>query len=127
LQYVFDEENVEYEPQYKTEPGSIVDFIFPTGMRYASWDGTKNGVHMLAAKTTLKDRWRQVLDEAKKLPEKHVFTLAEGVSERQFRSMNEAGLVLVVPSENVAKFPPTVRPELLNLSQFVTLVGGLTE
>lgn len=31
---------------------------------------------MLAAKTSTKDRWRQVLDEAGRIPDKHLFTIA---------------------------------------------------
>jgi hypothetical protein len=52
---------------------------------------------MLAAKTTCKDRWRQILNEADRIPAKHLLTLQEGVSEGQFREMNDAGVRLVVP------------------------------
>lgn len=125
LGHVFVEEDVAFEPQYRTEPGSIVDFIFPSGSRYAALNGSKGSVHMLAAKTTLKDRWRQIVDEGAKFSTKHVFTLAEGTSEAQFADMSEKGLVLVVPRQNVVKFPVAVRPNLLDLDQFIDLVRPL--
>lgn len=52
---------------------------------------------MLAVKTTCKDRWRQVLNEADKINNIHLFTLQEGVSLTQFREMQSAGVKLVVP------------------------------
>ena len=47
---------------------------------------------MLAAKTTCKDRWRQIINEADRIKLKHLITLQEGVSEAQFREMQEAGV-----------------------------------
>jgi hypothetical protein len=77
---------------------------------------------MLAVKTTIKDRWRQVLEEADKIPKKHLYTLAEGVSLAQFRQISAAGLTLVVPRENVRKFPEEIRSELLDLNDFIRLI-----
>jgi hypothetical protein len=45
---------------------------------------------MLAAKTTVKDRWRQVLNEANRIETKHLLTLQEGVPEGQFTEMQDA-------------------------------------
>ena len=73
-------------------------------------------------KTSVKERWRQVLDEAARIPEKHLFTLSEGVSPDQFDQMEGARLRLVVPEANVSKFPAVVRPRLLTLADFVGLV-----
>jgi type II restriction enzyme len=80
---------------------------------------------MLGVKTTVKDRWRQVLDEAARIPEKHLFTLAEGVSPEQFAQMEEAGVRLVVPASNVTRFPAEVRARLLTLADFVGIVTTL--
>ena len=52
---------------------------------------------MLAAKTTCKDRWRQILNEAARIDVKHLLTVQEGVSSPQFREMKEEGVRLVVP------------------------------
>ena len=74
---------------------------------------------MLAAKTTLKDRWRQVLNEANRVERKHLLTLQEGVSENQFSEMVEAKVQLVVPRKLVEKFPASVQPKLLTLGDFI--------
>ena len=74
---------------------------------------------MLTAKTTCKDRWRQVLNEANRIPQKHLLTLQEGVSEGQFREMHEAGVQLVVPLGLHDSYPESVRPHLITLESFI--------
>lgn len=70
-------------------------------------------------KTTCKDRWRQILNEADRIPVKHLLTLQEGVSEGQFREMTEAGVQLVVPVPLVSSFPKSVQPHLQSLESFI--------
>jgi len=80
---------------------------------------------MLAVKTTCKDRWRQILNEADKIPRKHLLTLQEGVSENQFDEMTQANVMLVVPEPLIIKFPENVRPKLLTLERFIDMVRHL--
>ena len=74
---------------------------------------------MLAVKTTCKDRWRQVLNEADRIPQKHLLTLQEGVSEGQFREMTDAGVQLVVPKPLKTSYPASVQPYLSTLEEFI--------
>jgi hypothetical protein len=74
---------------------------------------------MLAVKTTCKDRWRQILNEADRIRTKHLLTLQEGVSEGQFREMTAAGVQLVVPLPVVPLFPKTAQPHLQTLESFI--------
>jgi hypothetical protein len=119
LAKVFDEEGVAYETGGTTEGNRKPDFVFPSIDAYHSGAPTL----MLGVKTSVKDRWRQVIDEAAKIPHKHLFTLSEGVSPDQFDQMQSAGLTLVVPSANVESFPAVIRPQLLTLGDFVSLVS----
>jgi hypothetical protein len=118
---IFDEEAVSYTSHGVTESGRLPDFVFPSIEAYRH-PRVDRPVHMLAVKTSLRDRWRQVLDEAALLPTKHLLTMAEGVSELQFRQITEGGLVLVVPHPNIARFPAAVRSSLLDVASFVRLV-----
>jgi hypothetical protein len=115
LRRIFDEEHVRYETGVVTEENRRPDFVFPSGSAYHAGQRA----YMLGVKTSVKDRWRQVLDEASKIPLKHLFTLSEGVSPEQFRQMESSGIRLVVPAENVRRFPPSVQPKLLTLATFV--------
>ncbi|MGR6765660.1 type II restriction endonuclease, partial [Aeromonas veronii] len=59
------------------------------------------------------------LNEADRIPAKHLLTLQEGVSETQFREMNHAGVQLVVPAGLTDKFPKAVQPHLQSLESFI--------
>ena len=82
---------------------------------------------MLAVKTTVKERWRQILEEeeADRIPVKHLLTLQEGVSEQQFAQIRDAGVRLVVPEPLRITFPRTIRAEIMTLSDVVEELRGL--
>lgn len=52
---------------------------------------------MLGAKSTCKDRWRQVLSEAERIERKHLLTLESAISENQTNEMINKKLQLVLP------------------------------
>ena len=70
-------------------------------------------------KTTFRDRWRQITEECADLPVRHLLTLQEGVSEAQFRLITEAGIRLVVPEPQLAKYKKTIRPALVTVESFL--------
>jgi hypothetical protein len=75
---------------------------------------------MLAVKTTCRDRWRQILNEADRVKTKHLLTLQEGISENQFREMQQEGVQLVVPSPVISSYSSDIRPHLLSLEDFIS-------
>jgi hypothetical protein len=101
------------------EGGKRPDFLFPSKAAYDNERFPAGRLRMLAAKTTCKDRWRQVLNEANRIQTKHLLTLQEGVSEGQFKEMSEAGVLLVVPTGLHDSYPESVRPHLLSFESFL--------
>lgn len=101
------------------ENGKRPDFVFPSAAAYENPSFPAARLRMLAAKTTCKDRWRQVINEADRIPLKHLLTLQEGVSEGQFREMREAGVQLVVPAGIHDSYPASVRPHLVTFESFI--------
>jgi hypothetical protein len=101
------------------------DFLFPSARAYGDDAFPADRLRMLAAKTTVKDRWRQILNEADRIHTKHLLTLQEGVSENQFREMREAHVQLVVPKKLHEKYPKSVRPHLVTLESFIAEVRPL--
>lgn len=95
------------------------DFLFPNADAYKNPSFPAERLRMLAAKTTCKDRWRQILNEADRIKTKHLLTLQEGVSEGQFNEMTEAGVRLVVPSGLHKSYPEQVRPHLITMEEFI--------
>lgn len=102
------------------------DFLFPCEADYKNGDFPAERLRMLAAKTTLKDRWRQILNEADRVPRKHLLTLQEGVSQNQFREMQDANVQLVVPSGLIGKYPAAVQPHLLSVRDFLAELRQLS-
>ena len=77
---------------------------------------------MLASKTCCKDRWRQVINEADRIKQKHLFTLQEGVSGNQLKEMYKEGIVLVVPQPILKSFPKEYHDQILSLTEFVDFI-----
>ncbi|MAS41595.1 MAG: type II restriction endonuclease [Rhodobacteraceae bacterium] len=112
-------EGVDFEWGAESEPGRRPDFLFPCQSLYRDTAFPSARLRMLAIKTTCRDRWRQVLNEAKRIPRKHLLTLQEGVSVGQFSEMRESGINLVVPAGLVRSYPEEVRHELITLESFI--------
>ena len=117
---IFREESISFSWQARTEQKKSPDFIFPSQAAYHDSEFPSESLRMLATKATCKDRWRQILNEADRIPTKHLLTLQEGVSEAQFREMQRAGVQLVVPEPVMKSYPDGVRPYLLTLEKFLT-------
>ncbi|ACR68668.2 restriction endonuclease [Edwardsiella ictaluri] len=109
----------EFETQAVTEGNKKPDFLFPSAKAYHddSWPPQK--LRMLAVKTTCKDRWRQILNEADRIQDIYLFTLQEGVSITQFREMQEERVRLVVPEKLHEKYPAEIRGNLISLNDFI--------
>ncbi len=102
-----------------SEGGKKPDFLFPSEAAYRDSSFPADRLRMLAVKTTCKDRWRQILSEADRVPVKHLLTLQEGISEGQFREMHGADVQLVIPAGLAGKFPKSVQPHLQTLESFI--------
>ena len=104
---------------YQPKAGNNPDFLFPSERAYLDPSFPRERIRMLAAKTTFKDRWRQVTEECPDLPDKHLLTLQEGVSEAQFRLLRAAGIQLVVPAKRIEAYAKALRPEIMSLESFL--------
>lgn len=103
-----------------TEAGKRPDFLFPSEEAYRESSFPADQLRMLAVKTTCKDRWRQILNEADRVQEKHLLTLQEGLSANQLREMREARVKLVVPKGLKKKYPKEARSEIQTLAEFIS-------
>ena len=112
-------EGTQFSHQPESESGKRPDFLFPSQTAYADSAFPADQLRMLAVKTTCRDRWRQILNEADRIPAKHLLTLQEGISESQFNEMSGAGVQLVIPAALTDKFPKSVQPHLQTLESFI--------
>ena len=114
-----------FDAQVQTEGTRKPDFLFPSALAYRDDNTDASCLRMLAVKSNLRERWRQVIEEATRIPRKHLLTLQHGVSPEQFRQMSEAGITLVVPEPIQSKYPKEVRPHLQSFEAFVSEVTAL--
>lgn len=127
LAALFAENDLQFEQQVITEHNKRPDFIFPCGEAYHRKDWADEKLVFLGAKTTCKDRWRQILNEADRIPTKHLFTLQQGISSQQLREMQAEHVVLVVPQEYVSSFPKQYRDSILTLDAFIRRTRSATK
>ena len=87
--------------------GRAAPVLFPSAEAYHDSTFPSERLKMLAVKTTCRDRWRQILNEADRIPAKHLLTLQEGVSESQFREVTGAGVQArtSVPESRIVRYP----------------------
>lgn len=122
LASIFDVNDIIYEEQIVTEDNKKPDFVFPDGKCYHNFEFPSQFLTSLAAKTTCKDRWRQVINEANRIKLKHLFTLQQAISKNQLREMKEENVKLVVPHKYISSFPMEYQGEILDLSGFISFV-----
>ncbi len=111
-----------FEEQAVTEDKKKPDFLFPNSDCYHNLEFPAQDLIVLGAKTTCKDRWRQVLTEADRVEVKYLFTLQQGISKNQLKEMHDAKLTLVVPQKYLGSFPKEYQAEISNLKGFINMV-----
>lgn len=120
LEAVFVAHRVRYVRGAVTENRQRPDFLFPSRDAYeaAPVEGAPD-LFMLGAKSTCKDRWRQVLAEAAKIPRKHLLTLEPRISSAQTNQMAMHDLQLVVPEPIHTTYTAAQRHWLWTLGDFI--------
>lgn len=125
LEEIFRISELLFETQVTTENNKKPDFLFPNIEAYHNPDYDEKKLILLASKTTCKDRWRQILNEADRIKTKHLFTLQQGISKNQLAEMKQYNVQLVVPKAYLTSFPPEHRADIMILEQFVKEVSYL--
>lgn len=122
LSEIFKISELSFSTQGITEGNKKPDFIFPSIAAYHDSNFDPSRLTFLASKTTCKDRWRQILNEADKVQIKYLFTLQQGISSNQMAEMNSSGVRLVVPAPYLKSFPPEYRGTIYTLDKFIAEV-----
>lgn len=122
LSAIFKAEQLIFEEQAVTENNKKPDFLFPNSECYHNFEFPAEDLTVLGAKTTCKDRWRQVINEADRVDEKYLFTLQQGISRNQLKEMTDEKVHIVVPEKYVSTFPKEYQSSIHNLNEFVDMV-----
>lgn len=125
LDFVFHQHKLPFEKgggSRVTENKAKPDFLFPDFRAYHDPSYPVNRIFLLGAKTTCKDRWRQVLSEGDRLNRKFLVTLEAGISSSQTDEMKSKKLQLVIPAVVHGSFSATQQQWLYSMSDFISEV-----
>ena len=124
LSEIFSRNRLQYKSQPITEGNKKPDFIFPSQEAYHDLSFPTDHLISLAAKTTCKDRWRQIINEADRLRDrpKYLCTLQQGISPAQMDEMQAENIILVVPRPYIAAYPRDKQNRIWTLMEFINYV-----
>ena len=95
------------------------DIVIPSAVAYLDPAYPVEKLVVVGVKTTCKDRWRQVLNEAKRVPVKHILTMQAGISAPQLEEMTRGAVQLVVPRTLHKFYPTDAGTPLMSVSEFI--------
>ena len=98
------------------------DVVIPSTAAYRDGKFPDEKLFVVGIKTSCKERWRQILEEAPRVKRRYLLTLQQGVSENQIDLMTQAGITLVVPKPYHTRYPRNCRSRLLTIEGFISLV-----
>lgn len=119
IDYLLESYNLPFSHPGKSEGNKKPDFLLPSNAAYADKSFPDENLVFLGAKTTCKDRWRQILNEANRIPEKHLLTLQQGISSNQLDEMEDEKVILVVPKPYHKYYPAEYRDRLWTVEKFI--------
>ncbi len=129
LSAIFDGNEIRYTSQAVTEGNKRPDFIFPSIEDYHNMLFSVEKLCTLAAKTTCKDRWRQVLNEADRLRDqnKYLCTMQQGISSAQMDEMHAERVILVVPKRYIFTYPKDKQDRIWTIEKFVQYIREMED
>jgi len=122
VEYLLTQAGVPHTMRPKLGADGEPDIVIPSDKAYFDPAWPEKKLFIVGLKTTCKDRWRQVLNEGRRVRTKHILTLQQGISSAQLQEMQTARVSLVVPQSLHNKFPKDRRADLLNVETFIQTV-----
>lgn len=118
-------DGVPFDRQPKIDGNVKPDLLIPGKAAYENPSFPVSRLVVAGLKTTCKDRWRQILNESRRIPEKHLVTLQEGISANQLFEMREANVTLVVPKPFHKSYDLRTGIRLLSMDDFLAKLHRL--
>ena len=119
VDFLFSSYSIPFSHPGQSEGNKKPDFLLPSNNDYADPAFPDNKLIFLGAKTTCKDRWRQILNEANRIDKKHLLTLQQGISPNQLDEMKDEKVTLVVPKPYHPYYPAEYRDRLWSVQEFI--------
>jgi hypothetical protein len=114
--------NIRFDSQKTTEGKNTPDFIFPSILAYRNLEFPSEYLTILAAKSTCKERWRQILTEANRITIKHLCTLDQLLSIDQIEEMTTQNVHLVIPNSIANMYDDQLRARMTSVTNFIEAI-----
>ena len=112
--------NISFDAQAHTENNKRPDFLFPSQRAYDDPSFPADKLRMLAVKTSLKDRFRQVADEANRITYKHLLSITPNdVTDSKVIQMDLLGIILVMPDSIRKTYKSSIAQYGITFTDFV--------
>jgi hypothetical protein len=95
-------EAVPFSEECETEPGERVDFVVPSCQKYHDLSFPAARLRSIGCKTTARERWRQLLNEARRVPERWLLTFDSELTSETIASITAAGIRIFLPAPIIA-------------------------
>lgn len=116
---------IPFTAQARTERKERPDFLFPGESFYHDPAFPAENLRILAAKTTLKERWSQVMREADRISRKHLITLDPGMTDDLVREAHSKDLVIVLPKPLHGLYSPETQSYFQSFIEFIEELARL--
>lgn len=114
--------DIRYVRPKTMKDGSKPDYLLPTLDAYGDADMPDELLTFLAAKTTTKERWRQVVTEATRIDVRHLITMDPGLVPDTLAAMAENNVIPVIPQPIIDMYPESMRSSMMSVGDFIALV-----
>jgi hypothetical protein len=116
-------ESIPFSSQARTEGKQTPDFLVPGVKLYHDSSYPASRLRMVACKSTIRERWGQILKEAARIPEKYLLTVDDGLTEDVVRAMRDAQLRIFMPAKVLSGY--SGRANRADLGTVGLLIGEL--
>jgi hypothetical protein len=118
---VLDTHRIPYGAQCHTERDEVPDFLVPGCQQYLDPAFPPAALRMVACKSIVRERWRQILEEADRIPEKFLLTLDSGLTDDTILKMRQSSLRVFLPDKLLRSHyaDRAIANELANVAQLV--------
>jgi type II restriction enzyme len=126
FEHLLSSASIPFEARPRIDGTDEPDILIPSKQAYEDPNYDTKKLCMVGLKTTCKDRWRQVTQEAKRIPQKHILTLQSGISPNQLTQMRTANVTLIVPKSLQNLYPTKdTGVTLLTVDDFIKSVASI--
>lgn len=124
FEFLLKKEHIPFDRQAKVD--GVPDILIPSAQAYRDSSYPDNKLILVGLKTTCKDRWRQVLNEAKRIERRFILTLQPGISSNQLMEMKSSNICLIVPEALQKEYPPDTGIRILSIADFLKEARNLS-